>query len=149
MLRCRKLGLSTTAGIGLPKLRSIGDLIMKNLFLICLLLLASVVLAADASPVVGTWKMHTSIAGNENDQECTFTQKDTTLGGTCKTEKGDLALKGTVDGKKVSWQYEVEFNGSPLTLVFTGTLEPATRMSGTIEVQPMGVPGDFTALKAK
>src|SRR5436305_8416196 len=120
---------------------------MKTLSLVSLLLVASAVLAADGY-VVGTWKMHTNIAGNENDQECTFTQKDAALGGTCKTEKGDLNLKGTVDGKKVSWQYEVEYNGSPLTLVFTGTVDPVTKMSGTIEVQPMGVPGDFTALKA-
>ena len=120
---------------------------MKSLSLIFLLLLASAALSADSSPIAGTWKMHTNIAGNENDQECTFTQKDTTLGGTCKTEKGDLAIKGTIDGKKLSWQYEVEYNGSPLTLIFTGAIDPPTKMSGAVDVQPIGVQGEFTGVK--
>ena len=121
---------------------------MRTVTLMFLLLLAGAMLAADTSSVVGTCKMHTNIAGNENDQECTFTQKDATLSGTCKTDKGDLAVKGTVEGKKVSWQYEVEYNGSSLTLVFTGSIDPPTKMSGAVEVQPMAVQGEFTASKA-
>lgn len=122
---------------------------MKNLILMLVLFVAAAMVAADAPSVAGTWKMHTNIAGNENDQECTFTQKDNTLGGTCKGEKGDLPVKGNVDGRKVAWQYDVDYNGSTLTLVFTGTLDPPAKITGTIEVQPMGVPGDFTAVKGK
>jgi len=92
----------------------------------------------------GTWKVHASIAGNDSDAECTFTQTGNDLAGTCASQMGSIKITGKVDGKKVSWSYNTEYNGSPLTVKYDGTLD-AGKISGGVTVDPFGVTGDFTA----
>ena len=101
--------------------------------------------AADNVSVAGIWHIHDSIAGNESDSDCTFVQKDADLTGTCATEKGTVTLTGKVDGKKVTWSYKSEFNGSPLTVNHEGTLSADNKMTGTTSVPEYSVEGEFTA----
>lgn len=102
-----------------------------------------------SASVVGKWEIHTSIAGNDNDQACTFTQKDSDLTGNCTgTEKGTVEVTGKVDGKKVSWSYKSDYNGSPLTMKFDGKMDSATKIAGDVTVPEFGVDGDFTATQA-
>jgi hypothetical protein len=55
-----------------------------------------------------------------------------------------------VDGTKVNWSFDSEYNGTPLTMNYTGTLDPATsKIAGTVSVDPFGVDGDFTATSVK
>lgn len=120
---------------------------MKKIIIASVLVFAATsAFAAGASGIAGRWKVHNSIAGNESDQECTFTVngKDD-LAGSCKTDQGEEAVKGNIDGKKVTWQYESDYNGSPLTMIYTATLDDSEKIVGTVEVQPFGVTGDFTA----
>ena len=97
---------------------------------------------------ISKWKLHQSIAGNDNDSECTFTQKDNDLTGSCTADQGTVTLAGKVDGKKVSWSYDSEYNGTPLTVKFTGTLD-SDKITGEVEVDPFSVTGDFTATQVK
>ena len=113
------------------------------------LLFASSALAAGAPGLTGQWSVHNSIAGNESDQECKFVQTDDKLAGSCKSADKEVQITGSLDGKKVSWKYESEYNGSPLTLVYTATLDDSEKISGSVEVQPFGVTGDFTATPSK
>jgi hypothetical protein len=113
------------------------------------LLFASSAFAAGAPGLTGQWSVHNSIAGNESDQECKFIQTDDKLTGSCKSADKEVQITGGLDGKKVTWQYESEYNGSPLTLVYTATLDGSEKISGSVEVQPFGVTGDFTATPAK
>ncbi|MGB6191717.1 MAG: hypothetical protein WBF42_04555 [Terracidiphilus sp.] len=123
---------------------------MKKLIASSTLLFACSAFAAGAPSLTGDWSVHNSIAGNETDQPCTFTQKDNAISGTCKSSEGkDLPVTGTVDGNKVTWKYDSEYNGSPLTLVYTATLDDSGKIAGSVEVQPFGVTGDFTAAPAK
>ncbi|MDE3103624.1 MAG: hypothetical protein KGK08_00475 [Acidobacteriota bacterium] len=110
---------------------------------------ASTPAAAAAHDLSGKWMVHTSIAGNDNDQTCTLTQKDAVLTGICTSDTGSVKLTGKVEGSKVSWSYQTDYNGTPLTLHFTGTLDAAGKMSGTTTVDPFGVDGDFTAEPTK
>ena len=103
--------------------------------------------AADSS-LTGKWKVHSAIAGNENDASCTFAQANSDLAGTCTSEQGTVKVKGRVEGKKVTWSYDAEYNGSPLTVNFNGTLD-AGRISGEVNVEQFGVGGDFTATPEK
>ena len=64
-------------------------------------------------------------------------------------EGKDLAVTGTVDGKKVTWKYDSDYNGTALTLTYTATLDDSDKISGSVEVQPFGVSGDFTATPVK
>ncbi len=77
---------------------------MKRLFASVLLASAAVTsLAADNASLTGKWKTHSSIAGNDSDGECTLTQTDKDLTGTCKTSEGkDATVTGNVDGTKVT-----------------------------------------------
>src|SRR5258708_263563 len=116
---------------------------MKRLLAISAFLFAS---SAFAAPnLTGKWTIHNSIAGNENDQECKFVVTDNKITGSCKTQDKDLPVTGTIDGNKATWQFQSEYNGSPLTFIYKATLDDSKKIAGTVEVQPYGVTGDFTA----
>lgn len=116
----------------------------KSAILVLLSFSLAIAHAQGSSSLAGKWKVHSSIVGNESNMECLFTQNETELGGTCSSDQGNLKITGKIDGKKVSWSYNSEYNGSPLTLRYTGTLE-AGKVTGTVLVEQFGVEGDFTA----
>lgn len=119
---------------------------MKMLLATLALLLTPAAFAADPPSFNGPWTLHNNIAGNESDQPCTFTQKDNVITGICKSmEHEDLPVTGSIDGNKVTWKYEMDYNGTTLTLVYTATVDDPTKIAGSVEVQPYGVTGDFTA----
>ena len=112
---------------------------------------AASTVAAAAQPVslTGAWAVTATVSGNESSQTCAFTQKDNELAGTCKGERGEVTIAGKVDGKNVTWKFQIEYEGQILTPVYTGTLESADKISGAIDVQGMGVTGEFVATRAK
>jgi hypothetical protein len=120
---------------------------MKSL-LICALGLAAVCAAADPS-VAGEWQVYTAAAGNENTQTCTFTQKETELGGTCNTRGGPVPVTGKIEGSAITWTYKTDSQAGPVTVVFKGKVESATKMSGGLTALEFGVEGEFSATRAK
>jgi len=105
--------------------------------------------ATDTPSVAGKWKVHNSIVGNESDQDCSFAQQGQDISGSCSLEQGTAKVTGKITDTKITWQYDTEYNGSPLTLVYTGTMDKDSKITGTVEVQPMSVNGDFTATPSK
>ena len=99
--------------------------------------------AFGATGLTGSYNLHSSIAGNDSDSICSLSQADTQLTGSCKSDTGELKLNGTVDGKKVNFKINTEYNGEQLTLIYTGTMEDSGNVQGDVEVQPMGITGDF------
>ena len=122
---------------------------MKKLIATATLLFAPTAFAAGTPSLSGQWTIHNSIAGNESDQECKFVQTENKLTGTCKSDDKDLQISGSVDGNKVSWKYNSEYNGTPLTLTYSGTFDESGKLSGTVDVDPYSVTGDFTAAPSK
>jgi len=104
--------------------------------------------APDAGLFSGKWKVHSVVSGNEYDTACTFVQKDNDVTGTCTTDDGPAKLTGKVDGKKLSWSYESQYNGAPLTLNYSGTLD-AGKINGEVDVVQYNVAGGFTATPEK
>jgi hypothetical protein len=121
---------------------------MKYFAWLFLCAVATSAVAADVS-IAGKWNISTSVAGNDGLMVCTFTQKETTLTGTCTGDDGDHAVTGKIEGSKVSWAYKTDYNGQPLTLAFSGTANSDSQFAGTIDVDPMGISGDFSAKRAK
>jgi hypothetical protein len=124
---------------------------MKRLLLPCILLASVAALAQTAeapADVNGKWKIHSVISGNENDVTCTFVQKDANLTGSCESEQGKTDLAGTVNGKKIKWTYKSEYNGTPLTVNYEGSLESPKKITGSTSVVEFGVEGEFTATPA-
>jgi hypothetical protein len=118
---------------------------MKALFASAALLFATSAFATPAS-LTGQWSIHNNIAGNENDQECKLVQADNKITGACKTaDGGEAQVSGSIDGNKATWKFDMDYNGTALTLTYTGTLDDAGKVAGSVEVQPFGVSGEFTA----
>jgi hypothetical protein len=117
---------------------------MKRLLATSALLFASSAFAAQN--LTGQWAVHNIIAGNESDQKCKLAVTDNKITGTCNSQEKDIPVTGTVDGNNATWQYESDYSGSPITLIYTATtLKDRGKIVGTVEVQPFGVTGDFTA----
>ncbi|MGA8598536.1 MAG: hypothetical protein WB676_27780 [Bryobacteraceae bacterium] len=122
---------------------------MMKISFLALLLMGLAALPSFADPLAGKWQIHSNIAGNESDLTCDLTQKDADLSGTCKSEQQTVTITGKVDGKKVTWSYKSEYNGSPLTVNYEGKLESDTKIVGTVTVPEFSVDGDFTATLSK
>lgn len=110
---------------------------------------AAAALASDVSSLNGKWQLHQSIADNESEMVCTFTQTGSELTGICDGEQRSVKITGKVDGTKVSWVYKSEYDGGPVTLTYKGTLNPGDKLSGTVAVEEYGADGEFTATRGK
>ena len=123
---------------------------MRTALVMVAFLLTSLSLsAAEQAAVDGPWLVHSVVYGNETDTTCTFTQKGADLTGTCKpADAPGIDVTGKVDGDKVSWTQKSEYQGTPLTLEFVGTLKDGA-IKGTLTVTPFGVDGEFTATRPK
>jgi hypothetical protein len=133
-------------------LASTGVSLLSGLLVFSLFAFTAMSALAAATPEMGgKWKVHNSIAGNENDQDCAFAQNEKELSGTCKSDsdKEPVKVTGTLDGNKVTWKYNSDYNGTALTLIYTATVEDSAKFTGSVEVQPFGVTGEFTATKVK
>jgi hypothetical protein len=114
--------------------------------LLCLLIASAFALpAADAPSLTGKWQVFTSIAGNDSDMACTFTQKDADLTGSCATQRGNVDIAGKVTGEKVAFSYKSEYNGNPLTIEYSGAKDSETTLKGNVNVPEYGVGGEFSA----
>lgn len=121
---------------------------LKTLALVLTLLTISAFAQAGGNSVSGTWKVSGDVSGNPIDQVCTFTQDSKKLTGSCKSAEADkpTEITGEVNDQKVAWQYDADYQGQKLTIVFTGTLDASSaQLKGDIDVQPMAVSGTFTA----
>jgi hypothetical protein len=109
-------------------------------------------LVSPAAPVsvAGTWNLSTNVHGNTSTPSCTFKQEAEKITGACSAPNNTQSeVTGEVVDTKVVFRYNIDWEGNALTLVYTGTVESDTTMKGAIDVQPMNVPGEFTATKAK
>jgi hypothetical protein len=107
--------------------------------------------AADAT-VAGKWNIHSVIQGYEGDLECNLTQDGVKVSGTCKSAQQpgvSLEMTGKVEDRQVTLQYNTQYNGDELTIVYTAKLENADKFSGLVNVLPMQVGGEFTATLVK
>ena len=119
-----------------------------NRLLLILALVSSVTAGAEPVSVAGRWEVSANIGGTASDMECTFTQKDAELSGSCATDQAPVAIIGKVDAKTVTWQFNTQYEGQTLTVTYSGTVDE-DKMAGTVDVQPLGVGGDFRARRAK
>jgi hypothetical protein len=112
-------------------------------------LLAVLHLASAADPINGTWQITGDVVGNPLNEVCTIKQDGTQLSGSCTGESGqayDLTGEVKEDGT-VTFKHGGEYQGTELTIVYSGTLT-GQELKGTVNVQPFGVDGEFTATPA-
>ena len=103
--------------------------------------------AADSLP--GTWKLTGDVAGNPLVETCTIKQAGTVVTGSCTNEQGGpYEVTGDVKDGKVTFKHGGDYQGTALTIVYSGSLAAPAQLKGTVEVQPFGVSGTFTAAPA-
>ncbi len=81
---------------------------MKLLALALLLAFAANPASAASASLTGKWKVHNSVAGNETDQDCTFTQTDKDLAGICTVEQGTVQVTGKIGDASITWLFKTE-----------------------------------------
>ena len=116
---------------------------MKSLLALSVLMFASSVFAAQN--LTGPWAIHSSIDGNESDLGCKFVVTGSKVAGTCNFQNKDLPITGSIDGKRVTWQYEAEYSGFGFTAIYSGTVDGSGKMAGTVLLAPLNIGGLFTA----
>lgn len=108
--------------------------------------------AAGADTLSGTWQVTGEVMGNPLNELCTLKQAGTKLTGSCKnTDAADAKpfdVTGDVQGGKVAFSHPGDYQGQPLTVSYAGILASAKAFKGTVDVQPFGVSGTFTAAAA-
>ena len=97
-------------------------------------------LAAD-NPLSGTWKIDADFDGNPRTIVCALRQNGEKLAGSCKTDEGEQEVAGEVSGQKATWKHKAQYNGEPLMLTYSVSVESPTQIKGTIDVQPLAVTG--------
>jgi hypothetical protein len=113
-----------------------------------LALLTVMTAAAPADSVTGNWRVTADVMGNAMTSVCTFAQEGTALTGSCSGAGGGRQeVTGQVAEGKVTFQYRAEYEGQPLTVVYSGALNSPTEFRGTMLVQPFDVGGAFTATR--
>jgi hypothetical protein len=117
--------------------------------LIALALLTALHAAPAADSIPGTWKINGDVAGNPVIVTCVISQAGTTLTGNCADPTGaPLPLTGEAKDGKYTFQYEIDYQGQALQIVYSATFATPKDLKGTIEVKPMGASGTFTATRA-
>jgi hypothetical protein len=118
--------------------------------IICLF--ALICLPAFADDVSGVWKVDGTVADTPVHTTCTLKQADAAISGSCKVSSENAAdqildVKGEEKDKQVTWTYKIEYEGTLYTLTYTGTLDSATSIKGSIAADPSDSTGEFAAQK--
>ncbi|CAN5315052.1 hypothetical protein BH09GEM1_BH09GEM1_32400 [soil metagenome] len=117
--------------------------------LLTLALLSSLGTAPAADSIPGKWAITGDVAGTAVKTVCTIIRTGSTLSGNCTNAEGaPYVLTGVVKEKTIDFQYDIDYQGQPLTVVYTGTLPSSKEMTGTIDVRPVSVSGTFSAVPA-
>jgi len=76
-----------------------------------------------AQSIAGEWDASINTPGGVRNFKIVFVVDGEKLSGTVKREAGDVPLSGTVKDSAVRFSYTVVYNGNPLTLTITATLD--------------------------
>ena len=115
-------------------------------------LLTAALLAVPADSLTGTWQVTGDVAGTPLNEICTLKQTGTAITGSCKAatpaDARAWAVTGDVQGSTVTFSHDGDYEGTPLTIVFTATLGSPPQLKGGVEVAPFGAGGTFSATPA-
>ena len=96
--------------------------------------------------VTGTWNFDVQTDAGSGAPTMTFKQEGEKLTGHYTGTFGEAELTGTVKGNQIDFSFTADFQGTPLTSTYKGTIDSATTMKGTLDISGVGS-GTFTAKK--
>ena len=124
---------------------------MKKLFLLVVLLsLIGAGVSRATTPAIdisGTWAFSVDLdTGGHGDPTFVFKQENETLTGSYDGPLGQRQITGTIKENKAIFGFEFTNDGVTSKATYTGTIESATKMVGTLEITN-GPKGKWTATK--
>lgn len=88
---------------------------------------------AAAQSVAGEWDASMNTPGGPRPFKILFMQEGEKLSGTVKRATGDVPLEGTIKGTAVKFRYMISYNGNPLSMEVSSTLD-GNAMKGSIDI---------------
>jgi hypothetical protein len=122
---------------------------VASLRLLAFALAAIAARGAEDVSVAGEWRIRRSAAGAQSTQTCTLTRAGEEIGGSCSADRGPVKVTGKVEGRKVTWTYQTERDGGPLTVIYRGVIESPDTIKGSVSAVEYGIDGEFTATRVK
>jgi hypothetical protein len=114
--------------------------------ILALALVVSLAAAGAAADVSGSWNVEGDVVGNAVKFTCVLKQSGESLSGTATVEGKEQPMKGTVKDRVVSFEFDVDYQGSTYHNVYTGKVNDGnSAIDGKIEVA--GVEGVFSMKK--
>jgi hypothetical protein len=128
---------------------------MKLIALLFGLFLSAHAVIAQTAPLpalsssTGSWKIDGNVQGVPVIMTCAIVETDKVLSGACTGDDGTThTIKGKVQEKVVTWAFDSSYQGQPITVTMSGTVDATgMKMSGSIAVDPLQADGGFTATK--
>lgn len=115
---------------------------MKNVLALvsCLAIaaLAVPVRAQESVNVTGTWNLTLETPQGTGTPTLVLQQAGENLTGTYAGRMGEMPVTGTIKGTAIAFVVKINAQGQELALAFSGTVEPADSMKGTVDFGGMG-----------
>jgi hypothetical protein len=106
------------------------------------------VAAAPSADISGTWTTEFDSQVGKQTYTYTFKLEGETLTGHAKSNVGEGDLKGTVDGDKVTFVENLDYQGQALAITYTGQIVSADEIKFSRDVAGQGGES-FTATRQK
>jgi hypothetical protein len=107
--------------------------------------------APEVPSTTGSWLINGDVMGTPVKIICKIVEKSQKLTGSCAGAADNYTphdVAGKVKDKTVDIAFQTDVQGTPITLSIRGTLtEDLQKMNGELDVEPMGVGGQFVALR--
>jgi hypothetical protein len=104
--------------------------------------------AAPSADISGTWTTEFDSQVGKQTYTYTFKLEGETLTGHAKSNVGEGDLKGTVDGDKVTFVENLDYQGQALAITYTGQIVSADEIKFSRDVAGQGGES-FTATRQK
>ncbi|MGH9348363.1 MAG: hypothetical protein ACRD26_13980 [Vicinamibacterales bacterium] len=108
-------------------------------------LLVTAVSGQSQVDLTGTWLLQVQTSAGGGSPTFTFKQTGDALEGTYEGAFGQAKVTGSVKGNQARWSFDVDAQGTALTIVYEGTVE-GDSMKGTVRLGELG-DGTFTGKK--
>jgi hypothetical protein len=120
---------------------------LLSLIVVCLITPALCPFAhAGAADITGQWSIDGSLNGTPISFDCAFKQVEKRLAGSCKAYQFAVTASGTVEEDTVQFSYIYNFAGAPYKCTYTGKLNGASELKGSIAIAGIdGSKGEFVA----
>ena len=104
--------------------------VLAILFALATALFLTVSASAQKS-IAGEWDATFNTPGGPQGLKLIFKVDGEKISGTAKRSRGDVPIAGTIKGDDITFAYSIDYNGSPVTITFTGKVKGDT-MGGSV-----------------